>query len=96
MSYRALFTLSLVLVEVPSNLLVKRYGSRVWLSVLIGGCGMCTIGQAFVPSWRALVGLRTFLGLFEGTSILPSLMGQPLLPVVPSALPPPRERPAPC
>lgn len=63
-----MFTLSLVLVEVPSNLLVKRYGSRIWLSCLIGGCGLCTLLQAFCPGWRSLVALRFILGGFEGQS----------------------------
>ncbi|CED84293.1 Permease of the major facilitator superfamily [Phaffia rhodozyma] len=62
----ALFTVSLVIIEVPSNLLVKKLGPKKWLSVLVAGCGLCTIFQACAPNYQSLIVIRTILGAFEG------------------------------
>lgn len=54
------------LIEIPSNMLVKKFPPRYWLSlatVLFGLISMCT---AFVKKYGGLMTSRVLLGFFEG------------------------------
>ncbi|OGM41170.1 pantothenate transporter [Aspergillus bombycis] len=53
------------LFELPSNLLIRRIGARVWLSFLIISWGACVLGMGFVHSWQSLTVCRALLGIFE-------------------------------
>ncbi|CUM66662.1 uncharacterized protein PRCAT00004338001 [Priceomyces carsonii] len=53
-------------IEIPSNMVIKKFPPRYWLSlstVLFGLVSMCT---AFVKNYGGLVATRIFLGFFEG------------------------------
>ncbi|TEB20092.1 MFS general substrate transporter [Coprinellus micaceus] len=51
--------------DVPSNLLLKHWGST-WLACLVIGFGAVSIGAAFVHNLAGLIATRVFLGLAEG------------------------------
>jgi len=51
--------------ELPSNLVLRRVGSAVWLSSIGLSWGVVTIGMGFINDWRILVFCRALLGLFE-------------------------------
>ncbi|KAF9038516.1 MFS general substrate transporter [Panaeolus papilionaceus] len=57
-----------ILVEVPSNLALKRFGS-IWIAFLVFSFGVIALGTAFVKSYAGLVVTRVFLGLAEGGTL---------------------------
>ncbi|PPQ63106.1 hypothetical protein CVT24_005817 [Panaeolus cyanescens] len=57
-----------ILVEVPSNLALKRFGS-IWIALLVLSFGVIALGTAFVKSYAGLVVTRVFLGLAEGGTL---------------------------
>lgn len=54
-----------VIFQLPSNLVIRRIGARIWLSFLILGFGITVLGMGFVKSWIPLAVLRALLGAFE-------------------------------
>ncbi|KAJ5385609.1 Major facilitator superfamily domain general substrate transporter [Penicillium concentricum] len=52
--------------ELPSNFIVRRVGTRYYLSFLIVSWGTIAMCMGFVTQYSQLVGLRLILGLFEG------------------------------
>ncbi|TFK24302.1 MFS general substrate transporter [Coprinopsis marcescibilis] len=58
--------------DIPSNLLLKRYGSH-WLAFTVVGFGVITLFSAFLKSYEGLIVTRVFLGLCEGGT-LPGLV----------------------
>ncbi|KAG6850659.1 hypothetical protein H0H93_010387 [Arthromyces matolae] len=54
-----------IVVDVPSNLALKRFGSP-WLAALITSFGLISIATAFIHSYSGLILTRVFLGLAEG------------------------------
>ncbi|KAF8518504.1 MFS general substrate transporter [Hysterangium stoloniferum] len=67
-----LFYVTFSLVEIPSNLILKRFGS-VWLAILIILFGMVAISTAFIQSFTGLIITRLVLGMTEG-GLLPGLI----------------------
>ncbi|KAI0905023.1 putative allantoate permease [Ustulina deusta] len=61
----AVFFIPYILFEIPSNVLMKRFTPRTWLSLCILGFGVVEIAQGFVKSYRGLLAARFFLGVFE-------------------------------
>ncbi|UNI24979.1 hypothetical protein JDV02_010692 [Purpureocillium takamizusanense] len=59
------FFITYILCEVPSNLILKRMAPSTWLSFIITGWGLITVGQGLVRTFPGLVGLRVVLGIFE-------------------------------
>ncbi|KAJ2915004.1 hypothetical protein MD484_g5406, partial [Candolleomyces efflorescens] len=58
--------------DIPSNLLLKQWGS-IWLAFLVIGFGVVSIASAFLHNMSGLLASRVFLGLFEGGTV-PGLM----------------------
>ncbi len=54
-----------IILEVPSNLLMKRIAPSAWLSGLMFGWGIITMCQGFVKSYAGLIVCRVLLGIFE-------------------------------
>ncbi|TEB22552.1 MFS general substrate transporter [Coprinellus micaceus] len=54
--------------DIPSNLLLKHWGST-WLAFLVIGFGAVSIGAAFVHNLAGLMATRVFLGLTEGGTL---------------------------
>ncbi|KAI4860358.1 major facilitator superfamily domain-containing protein [Hypoxylon rubiginosum] len=61
----AIFFIPFIIFEIPSNLLLKRFRPRVWLSICVLTFGVVTIGQGFVQSHSSLLVTRFLLGLAE-------------------------------
>jgi len=51
--------------ELPSNLVLRRVGSAIWLSSIAFSWGVVTIGMGFIKDWRILAVCRVLLGFFE-------------------------------
>ncbi|KDQ26556.1 hypothetical protein PLEOSDRAFT_1105460 [Pleurotus ostreatus PC15] len=62
------FYVFFVVSEVPSNLLLKRFGTVI-LAITVIGFGLCTLGSAFVTSYDGLIVTRVFLGISEGGTL---------------------------
>lgn len=54
-----------IILEVPSNILMKRIPPSAWLSGLMFFWGLTTICQGLVTSYHGLLVARVFLGVFE-------------------------------
>lgn len=54
-----------ILLEVPSNLLIKRIRPSMWLGGLMFCWGLITMCQGFVHSYAGLIVCRLLLGVFE-------------------------------
>ncbi|KAG5759599.1 hypothetical protein H9Q72_012282 [Fusarium xylarioides] len=61
-----IFYIAYLLVEVPSNILMKRYGPHIIIPTLVIGFGFVSICTAFVKSFAGLATARAVLGIFEG------------------------------
>lgn len=55
-----------ILVDVPSNLIVKRVGAGRYLPSLMAGWGVVTTFMGLTKSFGGLIACRLLLGLFEG------------------------------
>jgi len=62
----SVFYIVYLLVEVPSNILLKRIGGRWYLPALVVGFGLMSMCTAFVQTFDQLCAMRALLGIFEG------------------------------
>jgi sugar phosphate permease len=62
----SIFYIVYLLVEVPSNIILKRVGPRYYLPFLVVGFGLVSLCTAFVNNFAGLMVVRVFLGVFEG------------------------------
>ncbi|KAK4124671.1 MFS general substrate transporter [Parathielavia appendiculata] len=62
----SIFYIVYLLVEVPSNVILKRVGGKFYLPFLVCGFGLVSLCTAFVTSFEGLMVARVFLGIFEG------------------------------
>ncbi|KAL6864648.1 MFS general substrate transporter [Trichoderma novae-zelandiae] len=71
----ALFTyyISYILLEVPSNMVIKRFRPSLYLSTLMFCWGIINMCMGFVHSYSSLIGLRFLLGIFEA-GVLPGII----------------------
>ena len=60
-----LFFVSYVLLEVPSNLLMVRYGPRRWIARIVITWGLCSTATAFVAGEHSFYAVRLLLGIAE-------------------------------
>ncbi|KAF2692098.1 MFS general substrate transporter [Lentithecium fluviatile CBS 122367] len=60
-----IFFVPYILFEIPSNILLKKFKPRVWLSICMFGFGLVTMCQGFVQNYSGLLATRFLLGLFE-------------------------------
>jgi len=67
------FYVTYLLVEVPSNLVMKKVGPNIWLSVLLICWGAVTTLTSLANNFGGLIAIRLFLGLFEG-GLLPGII----------------------
>ncbi|TVY41297.1 High-affinity nicotinic acid transporter [Lachnellula occidentalis] len=51
--------------EAPSNMCMRKYGPRLWLSGLVFCWGAVTLGTAWVTSYHGYSAARVMLGVFE-------------------------------
>lgn len=62
---QTLFTLGIVLWELPSNIIIKRVGAHRWLPLLMFGWGVVTWCQIFLHDRAGFLATRFFLGTLE-------------------------------
>lgn len=61
-----LFSIAYTVFEVPSNWIIKRFvRPSIWLSFLLFGWGLTTIGFAGVRNYTQVAALRVLIGIFE-------------------------------
>lgn len=60
-----IFFIPYILFEIPSNILLKKFKPRVWLSICMFGFGLITMCQGFVQSYAGLLVTRFLLGVLE-------------------------------
>ena len=51
--------------EVPSNLLLNRFGARRWIARIMVTWGVLSMGTAFIGGWAGFLTLRFLLGIAE-------------------------------
>ncbi|KAF5380625.1 hypothetical protein D9615_004540 [Tricholomella constricta] len=60
-----LYFVPYILLQLPSNVVLRVLGARIWLTICVVGWGVAQLGMGFVPTWGYLVLCRVFLGVFE-------------------------------
>lgn len=60
-----IFFILYCLLEIPSNILLKKFRPALWLIMNMAGFGLVTLLQGFVKSYGGLLATRFFLGVFE-------------------------------
>jgi sugar phosphate permease len=68
-----IYYVSYILLEVPSNMVIKRFRPSIYISTLMFLWGIVNMCMGFVNSFGALVGLRFLLGVFEA-GVLPGII----------------------
>ncbi|GAB5590705.1 hypothetical protein Unana1_05605 [Umbelopsis nana] len=66
------FFITYVLFEVPTNILCKKFGPRIWLALITFIFGLITMCLAFCQSFVGITVARTFLGIAEA-GIMPGI-----------------------
>ncbi|PVF98944.1 MFS general substrate transporter [Serendipita vermifera] len=62
----SVFYIAYIFVEVPSNLLLKRFGAKIWLSFLVLCFGVVCFCTAFITNFTEFMVIRVLLGIAEG------------------------------
>src|ERR1700743_3462835 len=60
-----LFFVSYAIFEVPSNILLQRFGAKVWLTRIMFTWGLAAVGMAFVRGETSFYAMRLLLGAAE-------------------------------
>ena len=60
-----LFFIGYFLMEIPSNLMLERFGARRWFARIMVTWGAITIGMAFVQGPHSFYVMRFLLGVAE-------------------------------
>jgi ACS family tartrate transporter-like MFS transporter len=60
-----LFFVGYCICEVPSNLLLYKFGARRWIARIMFTWGLCAAGMAFIGGEKSFYVLRTLLGMAE-------------------------------
>lgn len=67
-----IFFFPYMVVEIPSNLLLKHLGARYYLPALVVAFGLVSVCMAFVQNFGGLITTRFFLGIAEG-GVIPGI-----------------------
>lgn len=62
----SIFYIVYLLIEVPSNIILKKVGPRFYIPALVIGFGFISMCTAFVRTFEQLCAMRALLGIFEG------------------------------
>lgn len=62
----AVFFPTYIIAEIPSNMMIKRFGPSIWLSFIMVVWSAIVIGMGFVDNFAGIVACRILLGLAEG------------------------------
>ncbi len=59
------FFITLCLLEVPSNMMMKRFGAKLWISRIMITWGLISAGTAFITGAKSFIAMRLLLGAAE-------------------------------
>ncbi|KAG7292798.1 hypothetical protein NEMBOFW57_002842 [Staphylotrichum longicolle] len=70
-----IFTISSIVFQLPSTIVVRILGPRVWFTAITLAFGVITLGTGFVRTWQQMIVLRVLLGaamsgIFPGLAYL--------------------------
>ena len=68
----AIFYITYIAAEIPSNMVLRRVGAKFWLPFIVFCWGIITIFLGLVKNEAGLYVVRLLLGLFEG-GLLPGM-----------------------
>ncbi|KAJ2919769.1 hypothetical protein MD484_g670, partial [Candolleomyces efflorescens] len=54
-----------IILQVPTNLILRKLGAQLFLTICVVGWGAAQLGMGFVPNWGLLSLCRVLLGVFE-------------------------------
>ena len=60
-----MFFIPYFIFEIPSNLVIRKFGAANWLAFLSFSWGVVILGGAFAKHWTVIVGVRILIGVFE-------------------------------
>ena len=60
-----MFFIPYFIFEIPSNLVIRKFGAANWLAFLSFAWGLVILGGAFAKDWTVIVGVRILIGVFE-------------------------------
>ena len=60
-----IFYITFCTLDLPSNLLLKKFSAKYWLPFLMIGWGSMTLLQCVAYNWAGLIVLRVIMGAFE-------------------------------
>src|SRR3984885_6285000 len=60
-----IFSIAYASIEIPSNILLHRFGARVWLSRIVVCWGLVSAGMALVTTANGFYVVRVLLGIAE-------------------------------
>jgi MFS family permease len=60
-----IFFIPYFILEIPSNLIIRRVGAARWLAFLSFAWGISIMGGAFAKHWGVIVVVRALVGAFE-------------------------------
>ena len=60
-----IFYVTFCTLDLPSNLLLKKFSAKYWLPFLMVGWGSMTLLQCAAYNWAGLIVLRIVMGAFE-------------------------------
>ncbi|SNX86065.1 related to allantoate permease [Melanopsichium pennsylvanicum] len=68
----AIFYITYIAVEIPSNMMLRKFGAKLWLPLIVFCWGVITVFFGIVKNFAGLCIVRLLLGVFEG-GLLPGL-----------------------
>src|SRR3984957_19999155 len=60
-----IFSIAYASIEIPSNILLHRFGARLWLSRIMVSWGIVSAAMAFIHTATGFYGMRVLLGIAE-------------------------------
>jgi MFS family permease len=54
-----------ILLELPSQIGLRKFGAAIWLSSAVFLWGVVLVGMSFVNTWQQLTACRALIGIFE-------------------------------
>lgn len=58
-----IFTIASIAFQLPSTVLVRIVGPRIWFTLITFCFGLITMCTAFIHSWKEMIALRVLLGM---------------------------------
>lgn len=60
-----IFYVGYIMMELPSNIALRKFGAANWMSFLGVAWGLVVLGFGFSKNWQTVAALRVLLGILE-------------------------------